>query len=175
MKYEQIYKNKNQFLSLTTLYPEEFEQILPIFRKCWESHYRMYTLDGKRRNSPFNNPSKETRTLATIEDKLFFILVYFKQHPLQEFQAVAFGLSQPRVSRWVKTLSLLLEDTFRRMGHTPCRQGESLAQFMKKLPMGNTATLTQDVVEQTMPRPIEDDAQKAMYSGKKKVTHTKTK
>ena len=73
------------------MYPEEFEQILPVFRKYWESHYRMCTLDGKRQSSPFINPSKETPTLP--EDKLFFILVYYKQQPLQEFQAVAFGLS----------------------------------------------------------------------------------
>lgn len=166
MKYLEIKSNPVQFLSLTTLYPEEFDLLLPVFAEQWYKFYRGRTLEGKRRNKPFWHCEKDTPTLPTAGDKLFFLLTYFKQHPLQQFHAAAFGLSQAKVSLWVKLLSPLLDDTLRRLGFAPCREGSGLPAFLKSF--ANAGVVNHDVAEQTMPRPVDDEAQKAMYSQKKK-------
>jgi len=173
MKYHDIKLNKEQFLSLTTLYPEEFALILSPFSERWYKFYRVYTLEGKRRTKANWYPEKDTPTLPTVEDKLFFILTYYKQHPLQQFHAATFGLSQGKVSLWVKLLSPLLEEALKKLDCLPCRDGSVLSDFLKGF--GTVKVITQDVVEQTMPRPVDDGAQEAMYSGKKKVHTFKNK
>lgn len=173
MDYHTTRKNETQFLSLTTLYPAEFDLLLPYFAAQWYKFYRTYTLEGKRRNKANWQPMKDTPTLATVEKKLFFLLTYYKQHPLQQFHAASFELSQPKVSLWVKHLTPLLEKALKKLGCLPCRDGSSLDQFLTHF--DKVEFITQDVVEQTTPRPVADDAQKEMYSGKKKPIPTKTK
>jgi len=173
LTYEKSKQNRTQFLSLTTLYPEEFELILPHFRTQWYKFFRIYTLEGKRRKKKNWYAEKDTPTLPTVEDKLLFIMTYIKQHPLQQFQAALFELSQAKVSLWVKTLRPLLEKSLDDLGCLPCRDGSALKDFVKDLP--NAQIINHDVVEQTTPRPVDDEAQKAQYSGKKKPILLKTR
>lgn len=173
MNYQDARSNRAQFLSLTTLYPEEFDLILPFFAREWHSYYRVRTLEGKRRKKTNWRPEKDTPTLPTAGDKLFFLLTYYKQHPLQQFHAATFGLSQAKVSLWVKLLTPMLEQSLGRLGVVPCRQGSALAGFLERF--GRAGAISQDVVEQAMPRPVDDPAQKAMFSGKKKSIPTRTR
>ncbi len=53
--------------------------------------------------------------LLAIEDKLLFILFYYKVHPLQEVIAAFFGMSQGRANEWIHKLSPILE---RALGET---------------------------------------------------------
>ena len=116
---------------------------------------------------------KNTKTLPSIEIKLFFILVYFKQHPLQEFQAMVFEMSQAKVSQWVKVLSPILEEALRELGCLACRDGSVLKEFTANMP--DIKIINHDVVEQTTPRSTDDQAQEASYSGKKKAHTYKNK
>lgn len=170
-KYEIIRNDKNKFLSLTSLYPEEFDLILPHFASLWYRFNKIFTLEGKRRQKKNWYPEKDTKTLPTVEIKLFFLLVYLKQHPLQEFHAFVFDLSQAKVSQWIKILSPMLEESLKKLDCTACRDGSNLSDFLKVF--SNTDCINQDVVEQTSPRSTDDKAQKAMYSGKKKHTPIK--
>jgi len=172
-KYDIIRKDRNQFLSLTSLYPEEFDLILPHFASLWYRFNKIFTLEGKRRKKKNWYPEKDTKTLPTVEIKLFFLLVYLKQHPLQEFQAFVFGLSQAKVSQWIKILSPMLEESLEKLDCTACRQGSNLSDFLSAF--SNTDCINQDVVEQTSPRSTDDESQKAMYSGKKKAHTYKNK
>ena len=76
VNYETIYQNKKKFLSLTSLYPQEFDTILPVFAAQWYKYHKHFDMLGKRRKAPKINYEKETNTLPRVEDKLFFILVY---------------------------------------------------------------------------------------------------
>jgi len=173
MNYENIRLKPEQFLSLTTLYPEEFDLLLRYFVVQWHKFYRTHTLEGKRRKKVYWHYQKDTPTLPTTEEKLFFILTYYKQHPLQQWAAATFNLSQGKVSLWVKVLTPLVEESLKLLGCMPCRDGSILHQFLADFEI--VEAINHDVVEQTMPRPTADDAQQAMYSGKKKVIPTKTK
>jgi hypothetical protein len=169
--YEELKLKGDQFLSLTSLYPEEFELVADYFRQEWYKYYRIFTLEGKRRKKKNWYAEKDTATLPSVEHKLLFLLTYLKQHPLQQFQAVLFGLSQAKVSTWVKVLTPLLELALQKLGCLPCRDGAVLKEFVRDIP--NAEVINHDVVEQTTPRPQDDQAQQAQYSGKKKPILTK--
>lgn len=98
MNYQNIRLKPEQFLSLTTLYPEEFDLLLQYFAEQWYKFYRTHTLEGNRRKKVYWNNQKDTPKLRTVEEKLFFILAYYKQHPLQQWVAATFNLSQPKVN-----------------------------------------------------------------------------
>ena len=59
-----------------------------------------------------------------------------------------------------------MEEALKKMGCLPCRDGSVLNDFLADF--DTSGHISQDVVEQTMPRPVSDDAQAAMYSGKKR-------
>ena len=76
--------------------------------QAWEAyvthHYRHKKV-RKRRYGGGRNPH-----LSAIEDKLLFILFYFKVYPLQEVIAVFFGMSKGRANEWIHKLSPILEN-----------------------------------------------------------------
>ena len=105
MNYQKIRENRaanrpNQFIILTSLTVEEFDALLPVFKRHWIRYYRYHTLEGKPRKYPSLNPGKETKTLPSVAEKLFFLLSYLKNYPLQHFQAASFEISQAKVSQW---------------------------------------------------------------------------
>lgn len=162
---KELKENKKSFLALTTLYPEEFDFLLPIFSALWYKFYKVFTLQNKRRKKKNWSAEKDTKTLPTTEDKLFFILCCFKGNPLQEHQAASFEFSQGKVSMWIKILTPILEESLDKLGVLPCRQGEHLEQFLQDIPDAEYINI--DAVEQQTPRPVDNEAQRAQYSGKK--------
>jgi len=50
-----------------------------------------------------------TEHLEKIEDKLLFILFYYRQYPTQEVQGFLFGMSQSQANEWIHRLSGLLQ------------------------------------------------------------------
>jgi hypothetical protein len=162
---KELKENRTAFIGLTTLYPEEFDLILPVFSELWYKFYKIFTLQRKRRKKKYWYAQKDTPTLPTTEDKLFFILSFYKENPLQQYQGMTFELSQGKVSMWVKILTPLLEDALDRLNVLPCRQGNDLRHFLKDIP--DRGNINIDAVEQVTPRPMDDDAQRAQYSGKK--------
>lgn len=172
MDFTTAYQKPKRFLNLTSLHPEEFDILLPLFRKEWYKYYRFRTLEGKRRKSAFSKYRKQTPTLPSVEDKLFFLLTYLKNNSLQEFQGAAFGLSQAKASIWFKVLLPLLRKVLKRLRCLPCRDGQALKQVLEEF---NVQVVTQDVVEQHTGRKTAADAQEVEYSGKKKPTPTRTR
>ena len=133
MNYENIRTRPKQFLSVTSLFVEEFDYVLSSFSSKWRNYYRIHTIEGKKRKAPIFNPEKNTKTLTTIEEKLFFILVYLKNYSLQEMMAASFGFSQSQVSKWCKVLRPLLFDTLKELHVLPNHQGEQVAQILIRL------------------------------------------
>ncbi|MGZ8975232.1 helix-turn-helix domain-containing protein [Methylomagnum sp.] len=59
----------------------------------------------------------------TAEDRLFFILFYFKTYPLQEVLAYSFEMSQSEANKLIHLLSLVLKMALQKTGSIPqdCR------------------------------------------------------
>ena len=165
MNYQEIKTNPTQFLTLTSLTPEEFQALLPTFQSHWVRYYRYHTLEGKLRKLPNFRAERNTRTLPTACDKLFFLLTYLKTYPLQQFQAASFSISQGKVSQWVKLLLPLLKESLSELGMLPERRGAHLASALAKY---NGEVFTLDGAERPVERSQDDDNQQDHYSGKQK-------
>jgi hypothetical protein len=166
MDFVRIHAKSKQFLSLTSLYPEEFDRLLVVFRDRWYKFYKQYTLEGNRRKSPYYKYRNDTPTLPTVEDKLFFVLMMLKNNSTQELIAASFDLDQSKASRWFALLLPLLNKTLKKLDLQPARTTEELkSQLRKARPEDDKVYL--DASERPIGRITDQEAQKKDYSGKK--------
>ena len=130
MRYAEVRGQERKFLDLTSLTVEVFDQLVPSFEEAFQEWMKEWCLDGKKRvgrayTSYANSP------LPTPEDRLLFILVYLKTNPLQVVQGQLFGLPQNKANQWIHTLLPVLQQALRKLGDTPARSIEELAQRLK--------------------------------------------
>jgi hypothetical protein len=130
LRYAEVRQKERKFLDLTSLTGEAFDQLVPSFEEAFQERMKEWCLDGSKRTgraymSYANSP------LPTPEDRLLFILVYLKTNPLQVVQGQLFGLPQNKANQWIHTLLPVLQTTLRKLGDTPARSMEELAQRLK--------------------------------------------
>lgn len=154
MEYEVIRNKPGQFQALTSLSIAQFDALLPVFALLLEARLEARTIQGRFRQRRFS-PRNEA-VLPTDAHKLFFILIYLKNNPLQEYHAAAFGLTQDWCNRWIHLLLPLVNKALAKH-----QANESVS------PPAATGILVMDATE----RPVERDTyeQAHFYSGKKKL------
>lgn len=161
-----LYKNRSNYrfmLRLTSLTEAEFCLLLVHFDALWQDYHRHFDLQGKRRRiEKFSEHN--AMSLKGSTDKLFFILVYLKQNPTQDYQALAFSMSQGKVSQWLKVLLPLLGRALERIKLLPARTPERLYLSLR-LVAGQV--LLMDATERAVPRSTDWERQSFEYSGKK--------
>ena len=167
--FETIYQNPVRFLALTSLEPSEFDGLLNHFAPVCEEYFAFHGLRGKRRPYQQFKESKAS-SLYGSRAKLFFILNYLKSNSLQEVIGASFGLSQGKVSQWVKVLLPLLHKSLDRAGTMPATTAEALYKRLAAVAREEKIVL-HDAVERPVPRQTDNDNQKDDYSGKAK-NHT---
>ena len=120
LRYQDIAHNKARVRSLTTLEPNEFAELVPVFERCFMERMRDFTIDGlprlNRRYTPYKNSP-----LPTIEDKLLFILVHMKQNLTQEVQGQLFGMIQSDANKWLQLLRPILHQALQHLDVLPAR------------------------------------------------------
>jgi hypothetical protein len=155
MNYQKIRQNHKQFLSITSLKIEKFDELLPLFKHNWETHINNFTLDGLPRVRPYI--ASESEFLPIVEEKLFFILAYQKNASLQEFFAAFFDTDQGTCNKWVHILSPILDTSLAE--YTPKRN-------IQEVRFTESSTYLADATERAVQRDTYN--QKEYYSGKKK-------
>lgn len=165
MDYEKQIQKAQQFQALTSLLPEEFEHLLEYFEVYWSKYFRQYSLDGKKRNTR-SYKEHGNAVLKGSGQKLFFLLVYLKNNPLQAYHAACFGISQSKVSSFISTLLGVLSTTLEKMDAAPSRMGEELQERLKD---HKTKAFYYDGTEREIQRNKDQEAQEYEYSGKKKA------
>lgn len=169
LTYAELKEKPKEFLAATGLHVNEFELLLPRFkRKLVEAGpAKDMTQKGKPRKRRAGAGPKER--LMTDEDKLLFILVHQKTYPLQTMLGLQFRLSQPRTNYWIHFLTPILQQALAELGMTPVRDGQMVANH----PLVNESApdLLMDGTERRRQRPKEAQKQADHYSGKKKA-HT---
>jgi hypothetical protein len=124
IRFTDVQSRPTEFLDLTSLTLDEFQQLAPPFEAAFQAHMAAWRLDGKpqtaRRFSVYT-----TRPLPTPEDRLFFLLTSLKTYNLQVVQGHLFGLSQSKANRWVHVLLPALHAALPRRypGSFPCDSG----------------------------------------------------
>ena len=104
-----------------------------------------------------------------MEDKLLFILVYQKIHPLQTMHGLQFGLSQPQTHSWIHRLLPVLRQALAALEMAPERDASRVATSPLMLEGAPAGAL--DGTERRRQRPTDAEKQRAHYRGKKKA-HT---
>ena len=161
-----ILKNKPRTLrSLTGLNANEFDALLPSFARAWDEFVSTRFKHAKRQRA---YGAGRIAHLKTLEDKLLFILFYFRQYPTQEVQGFFFGMSQAQANEWIHRLSGLLNQALGYEMQLPERRAAKLETVLSRCP---SLEFIIDGTERAINRPKDKDDQKDYYSGKKKC-HT---
>lgn len=166
LNYRAITNKPRVFQSLTGLKIEEFEQLLPAFEQAWIAYVEQHYIQGKLRQRRYGAGRKSQ--LERIEDKLLFILVYFRLYPTQAVQGFLFGVGQPQAHEWVHKLSGVLNTALGYEKQLPEREPHRLEAVLQQCP---SLEFIIDGTERRINRPKDKDEQKQYYSGKKKA-HT---
>src|ERR671927_1118332 len=116
-----------EFLDLTSLTLEEFQQLVPPFEAAFQAHMAMWRLDGKPRAAR-RFTVYENCPLPSPEDRLLFILAYVKTYSLQVVQGRLFGMGQSKANQWIHVLLPVLLTALRTLGDAPARSLSALAQ-----------------------------------------------
>src|SRR6266516_390936 len=81
--YHQVKERPKLLLAMTGLNHAEFAQLLPHFQSALDQYVQHNYIDRDNRQRQYGGGQPES-TLVNVEDKLLFILYYFKVYPLQE-------------------------------------------------------------------------------------------
>jgi len=195
LSYENLKNNPKTLLAFTGFDMREFQILLKAFTIAWEKYVQQHRLPLEIRQRGYGGGRKSQ--LSTNEDKLLFILVYFKTYPLQEVIAFHFDISQGQACQWIQILSEVLLQTLTELGQLPERDPrkvkERLETYMNRsdlVPPSDGRTKHEsdsenkpdsetspreeikesfaiDGTERRRQRPTDQEDQKRFYSGKK--------
>src|SRR4029434_9723499 len=135
-----------EFLDLTSLTLDEFQQLVPPFEAAFHAHMAAWRLDGKPRTARRFSVYKNC-PLATPEDRLFFLLVYLKTYALQVVQGRLFGMGQSKANQWIHVLLPALLTALRALGAAPARSLTALAQPLA-VSVADAATVVTPLAEE---------------------------
>jgi hypothetical protein len=168
--YNRLKNQRRRFLALTGLTLVEFEALLAPFQKESARAFpstRTITGQPRKRLVQAGRPG----SLAGIEDKLLFVLVYLKTYPLQVVLGELFGMGASQANHWLQRLLPVLRAALDDLGVLPEREGHRLATM--RCPFAELRTLIIDGTERRRQRPKNPEKQALFYSGKKKAHTTK--
>ena len=164
IKYEQLKNKPTLFKSFTGLSLKAFNGLLPAFR-------RAYIEDLDRRDEQRATPRQRRRgggskgTLISLDDKLMFILCYYRMYPVQVLQGYLFGMGQSQANEWIHRLTPILNQALGYEMQLPVRQSKDVEQVLASCP---GLEFIIDGTERPIRRPKDRDRQHQCYSGKKK-------
>jgi hypothetical protein len=127
VQFTDIQDRPTEFLDVTSLTLDEFQQLVPPFEAAFQAHMAAWRLEGKprtaRRFTVYQNCP-----LPTPEDRLLFILASVKTYALQVVQGRLFGMGQSTAHQWIHVLLPVLLAALRTLGDAPARSLTALAQ-----------------------------------------------
>src|SRR5215831_3809374 len=127
VRFTDVQTRPTEFLDLTSLTLDEFQQLVPPFEAAFQAHMAAWRLDGKPRTARQFRVYKNC-PLPTPEDRLLFILASVKTYALHVVQGRLFGMGQSKAKQWMHVLLPVLLATLRTLGDAPTRSLTALAQ-----------------------------------------------
>ena len=106
-------------------------------------------------------------SLASIEQKLLFALVYQKSYPVQSIMGELFGMGQPQANEWIHKLLPILKQALDNLGYEPERDPKKFKQRERDRKDASDSII--DGTERRRQRPKQKEKQALHYSGKKKI------
>lgn len=163
MTYAELRTKPRTLCSLTGLRRQEFEALLPSFGNAWDSFIQeTFQREGRQRAIGAGRKAH----LSGLEDKLVFILMYFRLYPTQEVQGFLFGMSQAQANQWIHRLTRVLNQALGYEQQLPEREPANLESVLRRCP---SLEFIIDGTEPRINRPQDKTDRKTYYSGKKKT------
>jgi hypothetical protein len=160
---ERVLKRDRLLRALTGLNRKAFEELLatfgPLYDQTCQTQPRQRAVGGGRKARLLGN-----------QEKLFFILFYFKCYPTFDLAGIIFDLHRSQAHEWMHRLQPILEKTLGQKMVLPERKLDSIDAFLERFPEAKRVMI--DGTERPIQRPQDTEAQKLNYSGKKK-RHTR--
>ena len=154
--------NHNHLLrALTGLNHKAFDALLPAFTTAWQAD----KLAQVRQRAPGGGQRYKAR-LSSREEKLFYILFYFKCYPTFDVAGFLFDFDRSQAHRWMYRLQPILETALGQKMVLPERKLESIEQFLERYPEVKEVMI--DGTERPVARPQDLERQSSHYSGKKR-------
>ena len=150
LRFTDVQSRPTEFLDLTSLTLDEFQQLVPPFEAAFQAHMAAWRLDGKPRTARRFTVYKNC-PLPTPEDRLFFLLTYLKTYALQVVQGRLFGMGQSKANQWIHVLLPALLAALRTLGDVPARSLSTLAQRLG-VSEADAATVVTPLGEETSAR-----------------------
>jgi len=145
---DRILNDDRLLRAMTGLNRKAFETLLPGFTEAYEQRQtkpeaeRQQALGGGRK-----------ATLRTMQDKLFYILLYCKCYPTFDLMSVLFGFDRSCAWDWVHGLLPILEQALGVKQALPERKLRNLEEFVERF-AGVEAVIV-DGMERPIQRPQE--------------------
>lgn len=166
MNFADARRHPRVFTQLTGLSPDAFDRLLPDFRAAYDDDLRDRQGGRPRQRRPGGG---RPGALPGPEDKLFFLLFYFRHYPTQEVLAFLFGFGQPQACEWIHRLTPIVNRALGRQLQLPARDAAGLEQVLRACP---GLEFLIDGTERPTRRPGDGGRRKEDYSGQQK-RHTK--
>lgn len=164
IRYSDIQNKVRIFKSFTGLEINAFNALVEKFNIAFESSIEAQ--ESNRSTPRIRRPGGGRKAaLSTIEDKLIFILFYFRFYPTQEVLGYFFGIGQTQANEWIHRLTPILNEALGYEQQLPARNPATIEQILKGCP---GLEFIIDGTERPIQRPKDKDRQKNCYSGKKK-------
>ena len=160
---QRVLKHDRLLRAMTGLNRKAFDVLLetfsPLYEQTRQTQPRQRAVGGGRK-----------ARLVGTQEKLFFILFYFKSYPTFDLAGIIFDLHRSQAHEWMHRLQPILEATLGQKMVLPERKLDSIEAFVERFPGVKRVMI--DGTERPIARPQESQAQRAHYSGKKK-RHTR--
>jgi hypothetical protein len=160
---QRVLNQERLLRALTGINRKAFDALLETFSHLYEqtrqTQPRQRALGGGRK-----------ARLRSPQEKLFFILFYFKCYPTFDLAGIIFDLHRSQAHEWMHRLQPLLEQTLGKKMVLPERKLDSIEAFLKRFPEVKRVMI--DGTQRPIARPQDPQAQQLNYSGKKK-RHTR--
>src|SRR2546425_8460711 len=149
LQFTDVQDRPTEFLDLTSLTLDEFQQVVPPFEAVFQAHMAAWRLDGKPRTARRFTVYQHC-PLPTPEDRSLFILAYVKTYSLQVVQGRLFGMVQGKANQWMHVLLPVLLAALRALGDAPARSLTALAQRLG-VSVAAAATMVTPLPEDSAP------------------------
>lgn len=158
-------KGKEHILQhFTGLKVKEFNKLLSSFSYVFETELNKKESERKIKRIRKRGGGRKS-SIQLIEDKLLFIMFYFRCYPTQEVQGYLFGMNQTQANYWIYYLTPLLNKALGYEAKLPARKPSDIKKIMQEC---QSLKFIIDGTERPIQRPKDRERQKKYYSGKKK-------
>jgi hypothetical protein len=162
-------RDDRHMCALTGLTQAQFAELLPAFSAVYlakrQADYEQAVQAGKRQRKVGGGRKSK---LATLADKLLFVLYYYKSYPTFDVLGTQFDLARSKACTNLHLLSPLLHETLVKLEMMPHREFASVEELT--LALQGVDQIILDATERAYRRPQDLEQQREHYSGKK-TTH----